>query len=154
MSADNPKVTAEFCKKHTLAFSPATAEETIFIQRKLFALGLRWASAQGKRITLIDECIDTGMLVSNGCIYYHPSNGDKEKAVFCTSAQFDEPFDPRAPENAFVLPEHRVFLRAFNELSERMAAMEQKLDRLCAAVEPQAIDKPKSSPASLGPKNP
>lgn len=79
-------------KEGAVKFYPQTIAEAGFIQKKLFELGQTWGGAEDKPLYL-EKCVDNGLLVSGGKLYYSMTEWDNFKSPLCSSASFDEPFD-------------------------------------------------------------
>jgi hypothetical protein len=124
--AHDTMVTKALCHSARLVFRPKTEEEAIFIQERLFALGVAWGDGR-TYVSEVAGCVANGMLVDHGKLYYNPP--DDAKNIHCRADQLDSNYVP--PDKAFLLEQ-------FNKVHARLDAIEKRLD----ALEGDPLDKP------------
>ena len=140
MRQNNAYITRELCHSSRVVFYPKDVDEAIYIQKKLFEMGCRWAR-DGIEVANVAESVGKGLLCEKGTLYYNP---DKEKPfVIATADQFDPDYLP--PEQAYVRDR-------FNELSARIDDLAEKVNRIHDALFPDVdttkptLQKPRGAP--------
>lgn len=132
------KLTAGDCQSQKLLFYPRSLEEAAAIQRGLFRLGIGWG--QGAKVQALAECVQKGMIVLEGRLFYNPSAENRSEGKVCTLDQL-----PRtAPVDVMqYLQGDDLQREIFNRLSARMDKLEQMVAEIHAAVMPHpALPKP------------
>lgn len=133
MQENTQKITKEFCQGKVLLFYPRTAEESVFIQRKVFEMGYKWAD-NTVEITLVEKSLLTGMALDRaGRLWVSPNTEHRTTGWLCTSNQFNE--DYLSPDQTFILEQ-------FNKLAARLDRLETKIDAIYDELRPQMIQKP------------
>lgn len=111
-------LTKKFLCENRVAFFPASMGEAKYIQKRLFALGLGWID-NGKTLYDGDACVSSGIVVDGGKIYTLGISDDRAFIV-ATVADLSATFNPQAG---------------------KIAALEQKVEKLAALLEPKASTK-------------
>ena len=124
------KITRAYALANRLVFAPASADEAIVIQERLFAMGFKWADGKSD-VTKVNECVQTGILLEYGELYYNPSKNDRN--IPCTVHQLDENYMP---------PLERKMTDMFNTLMARMDDLQAQMDRIEKRFEPETLKKP------------
>ncbi len=128
-------LTPEYCRRHRLIFYPKTMDEAIFIQERLSEFSIRWVSGEPVG-NFARECVDKGMLVDNGALYYNPER--KPGDVVCDSSQFDKKYIP--PDRAFLLEQFNKMAEKIDALSSRVAELESKVGEMHGTLFPTVED--------------
>jgi hypothetical protein len=129
------KLTPEFCRKHRLLFYPRTTEDAVFIQERLADFGIHWVGGAGPG-SHARECVDKGMLVDGGELYYNPQA--KSDDILCDATQFDKNFLP--PDRAFLLEQFNKLAEKIDAQSARIAELEKKVGEMQDALFPKVED--------------
>ena len=124
------KLTAEFLKSHNVNFKPKSAKEVEFLQRRFFAMGIKWASEGDKVVRNIDRCLQDGLNVDNGRLYY---GNDTNKTYYTATAAHLSKELPRE----YWTVEDRV-----DHLEKKVDGLTERLDRILAILEPKQLQKP------------
>lgn len=131
-AVNHAPITPALCHSERLVFQPKDAEEAIYIQKKLLEMGCKW-NRHGAAVAEVEGCVAKGLLCEKGTIYYNPDR--TRPYLICAAEQFDADY----------LPPDKVYLRdRFNELSARIDALAEKVDRIYEALYPD-VDKTKPS---------
>jgi hypothetical protein len=134
------KITRDYALANRLVFTPSSPDEAIAIQERIFAMGFKWANGVTE-VQNVNECVQTGMLLDHGELYYHPSKSDRN--IPCTIHQLDESYMP---------PLERKMTEMFNTLMARMDTLQEQMDRIERRLGPETIEKsvPKLRPPGQG----
>lgn len=126
MRINDQKITPELAAQADLVFFPKSLEEAVFIQRKLFDMGFTWGSGtyefENGSTDLISA--DTRLLEGlqldreKGGLFAHPDKDALNDGLLCTVEQLAKDF---------VSP-HQQLLNAFNDVSRRLAALEEQIN--------------------------
>lgn len=125
------KLTREFCLNKTLIFYPGTVQEAIAVQKGLFNLGFIWADGV-EDVQKAHECAETGIVLEDNKIYYHPSSETKRKGTVCSVQQLD---------SNYISPDQSFMLDLFNKMSARIDALTAEVAALKQQLEPQKLEK-------------
>ena len=93
-------------------------------------MGFKWSDGT-KDVQYVNECVQKGILLDHGELYYNPSKSDRN--ILCTVQQLDENYMP---------PLERKVTDMFNTLMARMDALQAQMDRIEKRFEPEALEKP------------
>ncbi len=131
------KITAEFAKGKRLAFFPKTAAEAERIQAAAFDLGFKWNDVN-KTICYADFCVAKGMVLRDNYIFYAPKPASQvaDTTYVCSADQMPE------SNPAKYYTDRQLMSSLFNKISERLDAIEAKVDAIAAEVQPRDHDKP------------
>lgn len=124
------KITREYALANRLVFAPASADEAIVIQERIFAMGFKWADGVTD-VKKVNECVEKGMLLDHGEMYYDPTKSAHN--IPCTVHQLDENYMP---------PLERKMTEMFNTLMARMDDLQAQMDRIEKRFEPETLKKP------------
>lgn len=124
------KITPAYARANRLVFAPASVDEAIAIQTRIFAMGFHWANG-GTDVEKVNECVQTGILLDHGELYYNPTKNDRN--IPCTIHQLDENYMP---------PLERKMTDMFNTLMARMDDLQAQMDRIEKRFEPETLQKP------------
>ncbi len=94
-------LTYDSCRKNKLNFLPRTIEEARGIQSCLFELGFEWAD-HVVTICHLNDCVDGGMLLEKGKLYYNLTSESRRDGLLCTLNQFETPLPPSPDESPAV----------------------------------------------------
>lgn len=128
-------LTKEFLLSNNVIFNAKTAEAARAIQLALFDAGFAWPGSKGR--DMMDVAFLHDGFVSKGehrKIYRGPSR--KYPYYTATAADF-----PHLSGSEDILSADERLDRRFNALAARMEAVEQKLDRVLALLEPAETGK-------------
>ena len=124
------KITRAFALANRLVFAPASVDEAIAIQERIFAMGFKWADGE-TAVQKVNECVQKGVLLDHGVMYYDPTKSAHN--IPCTVHQLDENYMP---------PLERKMTDMFNTLMARMDELQAQMDRIEKRFEPEALEKP------------
>jgi len=130
MKENFEKITPDLLARHPLLFLPRTADEAIFIQEKLFGMGLDWNGRRDKKIGHVAEVLVNGIAVYKGNLYYIPGTGINY--LLARAEQFD---------GAYLPPEHKFLREQFALVHARLDAMDAKIEALQDALLPKDLGK-------------
>lgn len=125
MKDNDQQITPELMRNARLVFYPKTAEEAEVIQRRLIAMGARWANGAGD-LQYMQESVSTGILSENGTLYYNP-NADSRN-LRATVQQLDPDYIPE--ERRFLMEQFGKINARIDELAKRVDDMSQKVDHM------------------------
>lgn len=134
MNANAQKLLAQILT-HGAAFRPATRSESARVQGVLMALGFVWVDGD----TTICEhktCMERGLYAANGKL--STISEDQTSTVRFSDCKTLLSLDIQD----IIAESTNPLMRAFRHVAERQRVIEDKLDRVLAAVEGQAVGKP------------
>lgn len=123
------KITRAYALANRLVFAPASADEAVTIQVRIFAMGFKWANGDTD-VDKVNECVEKGMLLDHGKLFYNPSKS--ERNISCIVHQLDENYMP---------PLERKMTDMFNTLMARMDDLQAQMDRIERRLDPETIQK-------------
>lgn len=127
------KITADFIRQQSVYFQPRTDVEAIEIQERLFALGCAWVDT-GVGVWKPEACVGRGISVGRDL---KMGLGRRENGQDVSLADFDA-FDVTAMMSS---PEKHMYEK-FNELSAKVDALTQMVERLLEKIDPPPLEKP------------
>lgn len=144
------KLSADFFRAHErVVFQPKDARTAEEIQKRLFALGVYWGNERhAVAVQKVDECVQSGMTVWNGEIYYGVSTLNSTAVQAKLEDLPPVAVQPPRPVMPAVAPPqtNEELARAVDGLTRRLAALEarfdtlerveEKLDRLLGVLDP------------------
>lgn len=136
--SDTPKITPEYALGHKLVFFPKSTDEAQAIQEAIFKMGFSWAD-DDKGVKKLQECVDKGILLDHGKLYYHPSKSSAN--IVCQTEMLDENYLP---------PAEKRMQEMFNTLMARMDQLSEQIARIEKQIGPDALQKPRNLPPPRG----
>lgn len=134
MKDNTEKISIDTAAGKFLFFYPGSEEEAERTFARLLKAGFKIGNGYDTPLTA-ENAVKKGIGVLNGAFFCDP-NRDYKKAPrgnwLCATDQLDEDYMPQ---------DQRFILNLFNQLSERLDRIEQRLDGIEAEVSPSRIDK-------------
>lgn len=121
------RLTAEFLKKNTVAFFPASAGEALYLQQRLASMGMRWNG--GGAVYTPEKVVALGLIVQRGTMFTGAADVFQEYIV------------------ADVRQVSKHVDTGMQALEDRIAALEAEVAALRLQLEPKST---KLSPAKKG----
>jgi hypothetical protein len=131
---DASKITREYALGHRLVFFPKSTEEAQAIQEAIFKMGFYWADGD-KEVKKLPECVDKGILLDHGKLYYHPTKSSAN--IVCQTEMLDENYLP---------PAEKRMQEMFNTLMARIDDLSEQIARIEKQVGPDELQKPRKPP--------
>jgi|GEM_PF-2623156 len=136
--SDAPKITREYALGHRLVFYPKSTDEARTIQEAIFKMGFGW-SDNDKAAKNLQDCVDTGILLDHGKLYYNPTKSSAN--IVCQTEMLDENYLP---------PVEKRMQEMFNILMMRIDDLSEQIARIEKQISPDTLEKPKRKAPHLG----
>lgn len=135
MQENKDKISIDNAQGKFLLFFPKTTGESEELVSKLQDAGFK-ARAKSSTPLTPEKIIESGIGVVNGEFFCGPNrdwNGAPLGSWLCKTEQIDSDYLP---------PVQRMILDLFNQMSARIDALTEKIDRIEKQICPQDIEKP------------